>query len=72
MGKKLCLLGNIRVHTLSTGTPREIRELVKDRVVNLGHKGAYCAGSSNSVPNYVPPTNYKVMLAACAEYGRIR
>jgi uroporphyrinogen decarboxylase len=71
VGNQLCLLGNIRVHTLSTGSPGQIRELVKDRVLKLGHKGAYCVGSSNSIPNYVPLEHYKVMLKASADYGRI-
>jgi len=71
VGKRLCLLGNIRVHTLSTGTPDDVRRLVKDRVLNLGHQGAYCVGSSNSVPNYVPLENYKAMLQASADFGKI-
>ncbi|MBN2583723.1 MAG: hypothetical protein JXL80_11710 [Planctomycetes bacterium] len=71
VGRKLCLLGNIRVHTLSTAKAPEIRELVKNRVLNLGHEGAYCVGSSNSVPNYVPLENYKTMLQTSAEFGVI-
>ena len=72
VGKRLCLLGNIRVHTLATGTPAEVRELVKDRVLRLGHQGAYCVGSSNSVPNYVKMENYRAMLETSAEYGAIK
>ena len=71
IGKKLCLLGNIRVHSLSTETPEAIRELVIDRVVNLGYSGAYCVGSSNSIPNYVPLENYKAMLQASADFGLV-
>ena len=71
VGKRLCLLGNIRVHTLATGTPTEIRDLVRDRVQRLGHEGAYCVGASNSVPNYVPIENYAAMLEASAEFGAV-
>jgi uroporphyrinogen decarboxylase len=71
VGTRLCLLGNIRVHTLATGTPEQIRELVRDRIVNLGREGAYCVGSSNSIPNYVPLENYKAMLQASADYGAL-
>ena len=67
VGKRLCLLGNIRVHTLSTASPGVVRELVSDRILNLGREGAYCVGSSNSIPNYVPLANYKAMLATSAE-----
>lgn len=71
VGKRLCLIGNISVHLLSTGTPAQIRELVRDRVQRFGHEGAYVVGSSNSVPNYVPFENYLAMLSASAEFGRI-
>ena len=71
VGKRLCLLGNIRVHTLSVGTAPEIRELVRDRVTRLGYEGAYCVGSSNSVPNYIPLANYEAMLEASREFGRV-
>ena len=72
VGKKICLLGNICVHTLATETPAVIRELVKDRIFNLGYEGAYCVGSSNSVPDYVPFENYKAMLQANADFGLIK
>jgi uroporphyrinogen decarboxylase len=71
VGKNLCLLGNVRVDTLSTGTRDEIRALVRDRITRLGYEGAYCVGSSNSVPNYVPFENYLAMLEASAEWGRL-
>ena len=71
VGKSLCLIGNISVNTLSIGTPDEIRTLVRDRVTRLGHDGAYCVGSSNSVPNYVPFSNYLALLEASAEFGPI-
>ena len=71
IGKRLCLLGNIRVHTLAAGTQEVVRDLVKDRVTRLGHEGAYCVGSSNSVPNYVPLQNYEAMLQASADFGTI-
>lgn len=71
VGKRLALMGNIRVHTLSTATPEVVRDLVADRIRNLGHDGAYCVGSSNSVPNYVPLENYTTMLETSAELSPI-
>ena len=67
----ICLVGNICVDTLARGTTTEIFELAKDRILHLGHSGAYCLGSSNSIPDYVPLENYKTMLKAYAEYGKI-
>jgi uroporphyrinogen decarboxylase len=71
VGRRLCLVGNISVNTLSIGSPEEIRALVKDRVTRLGYEGAYCVGSSNSVPNYVPFENYLALLEASAEYAPV-
>ncbi len=71
VGKRICLMGNIRVHTLASGTPDEIQALVRDRIEHIGYDGAYCVGSSNSVPDYVPVENYMAMLKASAEYGAV-
>jgi uroporphyrinogen decarboxylase len=67
----LCLLGNIRVDTLSQGSVEQVSDLVKDRIVRFGYEGGYCVGSSNSVPNYVPLENYMAMLETSAEFGRM-
>ena len=69
-GDKLCLIGNIEVDRLARGTPEEIDSLVKDRIKNLAKGGGYCAGSSNTVPEYVPLANYIAMLNAAFKYGR--
>jgi uroporphyrinogen decarboxylase len=68
---RLALLGNIRVDTLSRGSRDDVRALVRDRIERFGREGAYCVGSSNSVPNYVPFDNYLAMLETSAEYGRV-
>ena len=71
VGRRLCLVGNIRVHTLSVGTPGEVRELVRDRIERLGHDGAYMVGASNSVPNYIPFENYLARLHASEAFGAV-
>ena len=71
VGRRLCLVGNISVNTLSIGSAAEIRTLVKDRITRLGYDGAYCVGSSNSVPNYVPLENYLTMLETAAQYAPV-
>jgi len=71
VGRRLCLVGNISVNTLSVGTREDVRALVKDRVTRLGYEGAYCVGSSNSVPNYVPYANYLALLEASAEFAGV-
>ena len=69
-GKRLCLIGNIEVHALSTGTPQEIRKLVAERLAVGAPGGGYCLGSSNTIPDYVKIENYREMLNACIELGR--
>lgn len=62
VGDKFCLIGNIEVDLLSRGTPEQVRALVRDRIEKLGYNGGYCVGSSNTVPEYVNPVNYKAMI----------
>jgi uroporphyrinogen decarboxylase len=62
VGDKLCLVGNISVDLLSRGTEREVRDSVRDRIEKLGYDGGYCVGSSNTIPHYVNPLNYKAMI----------
>lgn len=70
VGGKLCLLGNIDLDRLSRGTPKEIKDMVRENIKNIAPGGGYCIGSSNSVTNYVPLKNYKALLEATFEYGR--
>jgi len=67
---RLCLIGNIEVHKLSTGTPQEIRRLVAERLAVGAPGGGYCLGSSNTIADYVKLENYREMLNACVELGR--
>ncbi|NPV53621.1 MAG: nucleoside 2-deoxyribosyltransferase [Firmicutes bacterium] len=66
-GHQFCLIGNIDVDLLSRGTPEQVRLLVRDRIEKLGYNGGYCVGSSNTVPDYVNPLNFKAMVEAAFE-----
>lgn len=63
-GQRICLLGHIDVDLLSRGTPQEIRDKAIWCLDNLARDGGYCAGSANSVPDYVPKENYLAMMEA--------
>jgi uroporphyrinogen decarboxylase len=68
---KLCVMGNIDLgYTLTRGTPEETAEEVKERIRTVGPGGGYCLGSSNSVPEYVKPENYRAMVETAKEFGR--
>ena len=67
----LCLIGNIDLaYTLTRGTPEETDAEVKERIRTLGPGGGYVVCSSNSVPDYVKPENYKAMVEAVKKYGK--
>lgn len=69
-GRKVCLLGNIDVNTLSTGTPREVEEEVKRRIRDVAPGGGYIVSSGNSIPSYCKPENVIAMAEAIQKYGK--
>jgi len=70
-GQKLCIFGNIDLdYTLTRGTPEEVDALVKERIKKLAPGGGYGLSSSNSIPEYVKPENYKAMVEAVKKYGK--
>ena len=61
-GDRLCLIGHVDVDLLSRGTTDEVREQVRRNIREAGFDGGYCAGSGNSIPEYVTFDNYVAML----------
>ena len=68
-GDRLCLVGNIDLDLLVRTDPPFIRQMVRERILQLGRGGGYCAGSSNTIPDYVPLQNYIAMQEAIFEFG---
>jgi len=67
---KLCVIGNIDLgYTLTRGTPEETAQEVKERIRTVGPGGGYCLGSSNSVPEYVKPENFRAMVETTKQFG---
>lgn len=69
-GDKVCLLGNIDVHTLSVGTPEQVEEEVKKRIKDIGPGGGYIVSSGNSITAYCEPRNVIAMAEAIQKYGK--
>ncbi|MBI5305676.1 MAG: hypothetical protein HY868_26340 [Chloroflexi bacterium] len=68
-GKRVCIVGNVSVDTLSAGTPDEVRESVR-QCMTIGKPGArYMISSSNSIPSYAQPDNVRAMAEAIREFG---
>ncbi|MBI2858896.1 MAG: nucleoside 2-deoxyribosyltransferase [Chloroflexi bacterium] len=70
VGDKLCLLGNIDLDVIARGTPAEVRELVLRNLRDIAPGGGYLAGSSNSIPEFVPLNNYNALRETALEHGR--
>ena len=70
-GDHLCVIGNIDLgYTLTRGTPEETAEEVKERLRVVAPGGGYCLGSSNSIPEYVKPENFRAMVETTKKYGK--
>ncbi len=68
---KICLVGNVDLkYTLTRGTPEETEEEVKQLLRSVGPGGGYVLGSSNSVPDYVKPENYRAMVESTKKFGK--
>ncbi len=69
-GKRVCVLGNVDVNTLSDGTPEETYAEVRDLIKGLAPGYGYIVSSGNSVPDYVQPENMLVLARAMEDFGR--
>lgn len=70
-GDRFCIFGNIDLdYTLTSGTPQEVENLVRQRIRELAPGGGYGLASSNSIPDYVKPENYKAMITAARKFGK--
>jgi uroporphyrinogen decarboxylase len=69
-GKKLALVGNIDMDLLARGTPRQVREQVRQRIRDLAPGGGYAVGANPGVADYVLAENYDAMREAAFEFGR--
>ncbi len=68
-GDKLALIGNVDVgDILAMGTPEDVRKAVIYNIEHVGHNGGYCAGSGNSIPDYVKFENYLALLNVVKDY----
>ena len=66
----MCLIGNVDVDLLSTGTPDEIEKVVRELIRDIAPGGGYILSSGNSIPSYAKVENVIVMGQAIKEYGR--
>ncbi len=69
-GDHLCLIGNLDVgDVLSLGSTDDVRILLEKNFKHVGYNGGYCAGSGNSIPDYINYDNYLAMLDVVHNYS---
>jgi uroporphyrinogen decarboxylase len=69
-GDRIAVAGGIALkETLCEGTPADVEAEVQARIAALAPGGGWLLGSSNSIPDFVPVENYRVLLAAGIKYG---
>lgn len=68
-GRRLCLIGNVDVHTLSAGTPVQVEAEVIALLRDVAMKGGYMLSSGNSLASYCRIENIRAMVNTVARFG---
>ena len=68
-GSRICLIGNVSVHTLAAGTQADVRSEVMDLLRDVAPGGGYIMSSGNSLASYCKPENVRSMVDTLHEYG---
>ena len=61
-GERICLLGGVDVHKLSTYEPEKLRQYVRHVIDECAPGGRFAIGAGNSIPSYIPMENYLTLL----------
>ncbi len=69
-GHRVCVIGNVDIATLSTGTPEETYVEARDLIRDLAPGYGYILSSANSVPDYVRPENMLGLARAITDFGK--
>ncbi|MDD5677271.1 MAG: uroporphyrinogen decarboxylase family protein [Kiritimatiellae bacterium] len=68
-GGRVCLVGNIFMTDLVSGSPDDIDRQVRERIEAVGKGGGYILSSSNSLTDDMHPANIRSMIHALDRYG---
>jgi len=69
-GDRLCLLGNVDLVLLGSGTPRKVEKEVHDLIRDLAPGGGYIVTSGNSLADYLKPDCVQAISGAVKKYGK--
>ncbi|OGS27733.1 MAG: hypothetical protein A2297_00300 [Elusimicrobia bacterium RIFOXYB2_FULL_48_7] len=69
-GKRITILGGVDMDVLCRAPEDKLRAYVRNILDVCSEGGGYALGSGNSIANYVPFNNYKIMLEEGLNYSR--
>ena len=70
VGDRVALVGNVDCgHLLPYGTPDDVRQVVRQCILDAGRGGGYLISSSNSIHSSCRPENLVAMVEAAHEFG---
>ncbi|MCD6318912.1 hypothetical protein J7M02_07595 [Candidatus Aerophobetes bacterium] len=71
-GSRICIVGNINMNNLKTGTPDQVEQEVKEKIEKIAPGGGYIVSSGNSLIGGLRPENVKSMVEAVVKYGKYK
>lgn len=69
-GDRLCVMGNVELGLLTTGTPEQVAAEVRELIRTVAPGGGYILTSGNSLASYLSPENVLAMADAVRTYGQ--
>ena len=69
-GNRITLLGGVDMNFLCTANEKELREYAGNIIKCCAPGGGYAFGTGNSVANYIPLENYRIILDEYQKLGR--
>jgi uroporphyrinogen decarboxylase len=61
-GDRICILGGVDLHKLTTLSERDLRVYVRSVIDQCAPGGRFAIGAGNSIPSFIPMRNYLTLL----------
>ncbi len=68
-GEKIALLGGVDIDFLGRASENELRKYIRHIIDKCAPRGGFAIGSGNSIANYVPPNNLRIMIQEALSYN---
>ena len=69
LGDTMCFWGNIQASLMTTGTPQQVKDDVKELIEIFGDTGGLIVDGTLGIPDETRPENFSAMVEAVMEYG---